>query len=571
MRNAITIIISCLIFGLCACSNVADNNRLLSLADSLMYIRPDSSLYILKNISAKDLNTSETQAYYALLMTQANDKNYIKQTDDSLIKIAVQYYDIHNNPKRQAQAYYNWGSVYLDKNDQGAATEKYLRALSFIPKAGDIRLKSRIYIQLGYLYYLQTMDEKADSIFRLTEDVGMQLKDTGLWAEAVSLQGKIKIRQKLYQQAEDKLLQSLRILGDFKNDGVRASIASTLTSLYERTGDREKSIQYAKQNLILQRDTLHCYRAFLLLGDAYFRMEQYDSALIYFKKTLSTRSFGTKASAYMRLADIAKAQGNVALSLELERTYSVYRDSMYQATQHKEILEAEQQFLIQQQHTHYESFLNQYRYYIWALLVVSIISLYVIRQSYLKKLHNHKRDLLKKEDEHHVQYELFNKELKQKDEQIRVLQKEISQHSFDEEQKYVLQEEYEILKRQRMELAKKSLEHSGVYAKIERILLDYKNNDCSKESLNEMDWLKLASEIDKNGILSCLSSRYSFTEKETHLCYLLLLDLSLVDRARLMKVSRRTPYRREEEILKKMGEIYVPGKLQEVLKKSINM
>ena len=44
---------------------------------------PDSALRILENVEPQQLKTPANQAYYALLLTQARDKNYIVQTDDS--------------------------------------------------------------------------------------------------------------------------------------------------------------------------------------------------------------------------------------------------------------------------------------------------------------------------------------------------------------------------------------------------------------------------------------------------------------------------------------------------------
>ena len=48
-------------------------------------------------------------------------------------------------------------------------------------------------------------------------------------------------------------------------------------------GEIEKALQYAKLNYYSQRDTLHRCRASLLLGDAYFKNEQYDSARYIYK------------------------------------------------------------------------------------------------------------------------------------------------------------------------------------------------------------------------------------------------------------------------------------------------
>ena len=46
------------------------------------------------------------QALFALLYSQALDKNYIDETNDSLIGIAVEYYNAHPEPYRLMLAYY---------------------------------------------------------------------------------------------------------------------------------------------------------------------------------------------------------------------------------------------------------------------------------------------------------------------------------------------------------------------------------------------------------------------------------------------------------------------------------
>lgn len=59
---------------LSSCTIRQDYNQQLLKADSLMQLRPDSALNILKNISPKKLSTRADNAYYALLLTQAQDK-----------------------------------------------------------------------------------------------------------------------------------------------------------------------------------------------------------------------------------------------------------------------------------------------------------------------------------------------------------------------------------------------------------------------------------------------------------------------------------------------------------------
>ena len=77
-----------------ACSPSADKvDVLLVHAEECMEIHPDSALRLLKQIPHPDRLHESQQADYALLLTQAQDKNYMDSLQsDSLIRIAVDYY-----------------------------------------------------------------------------------------------------------------------------------------------------------------------------------------------------------------------------------------------------------------------------------------------------------------------------------------------------------------------------------------------------------------------------------------------------------------------------------------------
>ena len=59
-----------------------------------MDLCPDSALNLLKGIPEPEKLWGESQATYALLMTQAMDKNYMKFSSDSLIALALNYYTV---------------------------------------------------------------------------------------------------------------------------------------------------------------------------------------------------------------------------------------------------------------------------------------------------------------------------------------------------------------------------------------------------------------------------------------------------------------------------------------------
>ena len=110
--NYLTILITtlCIFFNACHNSNTAPQ---LQLADSLIDKRADSALCILEKLSIEEISIKSAKAMYALLLTEALDKNFKSHRNDSLILIAVDYYKDNSNNKLKTKAYYYLGRVAM--------------------------------------------------------------------------------------------------------------------------------------------------------------------------------------------------------------------------------------------------------------------------------------------------------------------------------------------------------------------------------------------------------------------------------------------------------------------------
>lgn len=309
---------------------------------------------------------------------------------------------------------------------------------------------------------------------------------------------------------------------------------------------------------------------FLELGNAYYQTGQYDSATIYIRKSLSSSSYATKADSYMRLADIAKAQGNIVLSLNMERLYSAYKDSANISLQRTQIAETEQAIKLQCQQTQHEYSTKKYYYCIIIAILISIGFIYKLRKRYLKRLNRQERKARLKEEELRQQYLLSKKETVQKEEQTAALQQKIAQYHLVEDQKEKMLKELKELNEQRTLLLKETLKYSDVYTKMKKIISDYKKKGNSKESLNDEEWDRFIAEIDKNSALLKLSTEYKLDKREIRYCHLLLADFSIEERMLILQISRATLYRMEQEIFRKMNIPYQAKALQKLLKSMIN-
>lgn len=523
-----TCIIAFLVGG---CISQTDYNKALVRADSLMQEYPASALHLLESIPADSVSAGADRAYYALLLTQARDKNFILQTDDSLIQIAVRYFDRKGNTAMQARAHYLWGSIYRDMNRCGEALKKYHEAEMYAKKVGDNHLLGRIYINTAALYYVQNLNHSADSIYSLSEQLGIQQNDSNLWAESLAQRGRIRMESGTggYAEAEGMLLRALNIAHAIKNVGIEANISAHLSTLYSWMDLGEKALYYAKQNLELRKDTSNNYWGFMLLGNAYYKAGQYDSAMIFLNQSLATNSYGIKADAYMRLADIATKQGYMSRAAEYEKLHSLYNDSAHTAMQDVDIIQTEKHIQVAEKRMLAHSFRTVLTYLIATLIVVLILICALWR--YRKKA-------------------------------INLLQ-------YNDTQEEAIEKDSEKLTSQRNTLTKEAYEQSEVYIKMRKIIQDYRQKDKSQLHFEEEDWQQLIVQTDMRwqNITLRLREQYDLTQEDIRVCCLYLTDFPTSHLQYILNCSRDSIYRKGYIVLEeKMGLSRKSTSLKKVLK-----
>ena len=561
MKNTVIIILFAM-FLLSSCTIRQDYNQQLLKADSLMQLRPDSALNILKSISPEKLSTRADNAYYALLLTQAQDKNFVVQKDDSLIQIAVHYYDSIGDTKMQAKAHYYWGCVYRDMNQQAEAIREFFIAAPLTEKSKEKRQLGLIYNNIGCIYNIQEFNEKADSIYQLVEVIAEELKDTILWVEALSKQGSIALAEgnNYFPIVEQKLSDAFRIADKVGHNGLKADISASLSHLYSRMNLGEKALYYAKLNLSLRRDATRAYRTFLILGDAYYKCGQYDSATFYLNKSLIGKDYGRKADAYMRLADIAMIQGDNALSIELERSSSAYKDSLYQLRRRvvtNKIIKAETDAQTMLQKLYYKGLLNTYLYGFILITIIIIAIALIIYKLYQRKNDSLQKDKLQLEKVNqtlNLYYTNLQTDINQKDLEIVNLREELASHQVNEKQRKKLQAELDEMVLKRKALAKEAFLHSPLYEKMQAIIKDYQDQDTSDKEISDQEWQEFVAEMDVewNNAITELCAKYQLSKEELHLVCLSLVEFPFSHLEYLLHLSRATLYRKRNALLKRI-------------------
>ena len=126
--------------------------RVLEDVDSYIEARPDSALAVLEGINKSELTSKELEAKYALLLSQALDKNYIDLQSDSIIAPAVRYYENHGTPDERLKAFYYRGRISMNANDYDNATEYFIKAEKYATTANDKISIGRLYKALTIIH-----------------------------------------------------------------------------------------------------------------------------------------------------------------------------------------------------------------------------------------------------------------------------------------------------------------------------------------------------------------------------------------------------------------------------------
>ena len=137
-----------------ACSDPKPVTDALHRAEALMNEYPDSAWAVLNTVSPDAMGQSRTRAHYALLYTQAQDKTYRDETNDSLISVAVDYYRHTDDARHRFLSYYYKGRVSFNAKDYLTATSCYMEAEQLADAVGDDYLTGLLYAELGRIYRL---------------------------------------------------------------------------------------------------------------------------------------------------------------------------------------------------------------------------------------------------------------------------------------------------------------------------------------------------------------------------------------------------------------------------------
>ncbi|WP_455608017.1 tetratricopeptide repeat protein [Bacteroides rodentium] len=269
-------------------------------ADSMMWSNPDSALLVLEQIPASRELQGEERALYALLLTQARYKSCVPLENDSLIRIAVNYYKGGREKERLAQAYFYWGCVYVENEELPKAISLYLKSLELMSEKNNPIFMAMVYSHLGNCYNEQDLYSTARKMYKKGYALYIErdstracyiLNDLG---DAFFSDYQIDSALIYYQQALDiaSVLQHTNLLFTIYND---------IAAIYNEQGRYAESEVCISKALQYQSNEDGYILACSTKGDILGNLNQSDSAIYYWNIGATSPNIYVKTSSYHHL------------------------------------------------------------------------------------------------------------------------------------------------------------------------------------------------------------------------------------------------------------------------------
>lgn len=152
------VFISCISGGCGRCSSMMDR---MDSIDSIMEPDPIAALSRLQEIEISELGSARENARHALLLSEANYKNYIDSDDDSLINVALRYYADFPDSEEYMKSLYFRASIALNTNNPGKSISLLLEAKEIARMREDYDWLARISEMMGDAFLKAHNDDES--------------------------------------------------------------------------------------------------------------------------------------------------------------------------------------------------------------------------------------------------------------------------------------------------------------------------------------------------------------------------------------------------------------------------
>lgn len=509
--------------------------------DELYYIEkniddsPEQGIQSLKKFDPVKLS-SEELALYCLLLTKGICMHDSVIHSDSIINIAIRYYKNNLDSLRLSQSYLYKGRIFGVKKYLLEASECFQKSKEYAID-GDNETKYLLDYSMGKIYHFKMIysdekDVKEDAI-HYADLLNDSIKLAHAYMEIAKYYNVVdssEIGVRAIQKAISVLPQS-----------EKKSLAVAYYELaknYVQNNQANEGLQYINRTIDIAKDSLALYNYYNLKAEAYYQLNQRDSARYYYKHSLNSDDIRTIMTTYHGLAQLEKEQGNRNEAFRYFECYIQYRDSLDLSREEERIdrLQSIQTYKKQKENIkNAELELNYKKIIIYRIIIVGIISISVLVLLYYKEQRRKRR----------LEYNMKLEE--EKTMRLLIIQKETE---------YKLLQEQEERKRIEVQQLNQTVDYyKRLNAMTIPILLKSQNNQGAM-NLTQVEWDIIIKNTD--ACFSKFTERLKqycsiLTDEEVQFCCLVKMELSIILLSEIYHIAKGSISRKKMRLKEKLN------------------
>ena len=514
------------------CTERSIHNTLIDI-ESFIQERPDSALAILDTIDRTTLTTQKSRAHHALLNAMALDKNFVDVYDDSIARVAVDYYSKCGPRKNYARSLYYLGIAYYYKEDYNKAIVEFTKAeqiaeqydslyfgLSKLAQANSYGKTHNVIEEIKCI-------EKADTIFSSLNYEHYSLIVQYRLMQSYINNGKYDVAEKIYQDL---------INNDVADENLISAVMATYALMQVTREKYESAIE-------IYNEVYNEYGDYFLLTQDYWawaysldKMGYVEQSKAILEQLKQDRSATSAYWQYM----IAKSNTDMLSALAYLEEYVEYNDL--------EVSDALKQSLSSAQKEFYESQAENLKYKAdiasMTMVIIILVTLIFIILVFISI-----RMYMKKQEDIKEKYLLYISEIK---------------HQLDEAQK----DDYPSLKKKYISLYKTKFETIGalyeqyvhsrgvlnaetsVYRKVSVLVNEF------LQDYNDTEKFELMLDEDMDNIMTNLHNEMPDLKKNDYVIFsLFVIGFDATTISHLLNTSINMIYIRKSRIRHKILEV----------------
>lgn len=266
------------------------------------------------------------RALYAMLKTQIDYKQIRTAPNDSTIRIATDYYGKKYKDYHAAMAWYSLGCVTAELGQDSTAADAYLKAMALFPDT-LVRYYALCEQNLAHIYVEHDLADEAMQMIKACLINAERLKDSAAIAFCEFNIANALLYRQQFDEAQTMLLElkDSKWLSDDSKDIPLIQLAKISQFKDE---NYNQSIEYIDSFLIRNQHNVPNGTAYSVKADAYYGLNQIDSAQLYFHLSLTeTTDPNTVCDVFRRLSELQTAKGNQDSATYYVKQANLWMDS----------------------------------------------------------------------------------------------------------------------------------------------------------------------------------------------------------------------------------------------------